>query len=250
MLEVVTRLLSDYEDVLDNMVRTNAILLDLAPENIRERILVRGFVEIGGYGALKNATSYALEEKKLIESMKDIFCMEETAALWVVRLFGVAMGLIDAKELPAQGQDEEKIARTLSASLAGQVAIGKKHVVALCADGTIYAGGDNSEFQCDVMGWKDIIAVAAGDTHTLALRADGKVFATGSNTYDECDVSHMENVKAVYAFGNDSICVLNDGTVVSAGRSSWDLSTFSDIFADKCSSSSLSKWSIHIQQIL
>jgi len=232
MLETITRLLKDEPEILHNMQRTNAILLDLAPENPRERILVRSFVEIGGLERLQNAASYALAEKKLLEIITQTFCMEPTAALWVVRLFGVAMGLVPQSELPALDEKTgafsltERVAETY---LAGQVAIGKKHVVAISADSTLFAGGDNADFQCDVIGWRDIVAVAAGESHTLGLSAGGKVFATGSNEFDECDIGHLSDVRAVYAFGNDSVCVLKDGTVQAFGQSKFDLSTFSDI---------------------
>jgi hypothetical protein len=225
MLETVTRIIREYEDVLDNMHRINAVLLDLSPDMPRERILVRSFVEIDGCNCLKNS-SYPLAEKKLVQNLTEMFSMEKAAALWVVRLFGVALGLLGEDELP---DSEPQLKRILSSDIFGQVAIGKKHVVAISADGTVLAGGDNSDFQCDVVGWKDIVAVAAGDAHTLGLRADGKVLAAGSNTYDECDVGNLSGVRGIYAFGNDSVCILEDGTAVAFGRSGLDLSSFSDI---------------------
>jgi hypothetical protein len=210
------------------MNRTNAVLLDLSPEMHRERILVRSFVEIDGFTALKNASAYPLAEKKLVQNLCDTFSMERAAALWVVRLFGVATGVLDESEL-GESDAKARIERTASGYIQGQVAIGKKHVVAVSADQTVFAGGDNLDFQCDVLGWEDIVAVAAGEAHTLGLRADGRVFATGTNVHDECDVGHLTGVKAVYAFGHDSVCVLNDGTAFAVGRSGLDLSSFSDI---------------------
>jgi len=230
MPEIIARVLREHGDVLENMHRTNAILLDLAPDMPRERILVRNFVEADGYNALKNTTAYPLTEKKLIQNLIDTFSMERAAALWIVRLFGVALGHLEESELPSDEKDAKaQLERTAASYLGGQVSIGKKHVVAISADGTVFAGGDNSEFQCDVAGWEDIVAVAAGEAHTLGLRADGRVLATGSNVYDECDVGHLTSIRAVYAFGNDSICVCNDGTAVAFGRSKYDLSTFSEI---------------------
>ncbi|MCL1884811.1 MAG: hypothetical protein FWF81_13790 [Defluviitaleaceae bacterium] len=233
MLEVIARVLREYEDALENMYRTNAILLDLSPEMVKERILVRSFVEIDGYNALKNASAYPLEEKKLLEILIETFSVERAAALWVVRLFGVAMGFLKESELPDTTNEAVKarIMRTASSYISGQVAIGKKHVAAVSPDGMVFAGGDNSEFQCDVVGWEDIVAVAAGEAHTLGLRADGTVLATGSNIYDECDVGHLTNVKAIYAFGGDSICVFDDGTATAFGRSKLNLSSFSDILS-------------------
>ena len=50
------------------------------------------------------------------------------------------------------------------------------------------AGGDDSG-QCDVAGWRGIVAVAAGSTYTLGLRADGTVVATGGDDHGQCDVA-------------------------------------------------------------
>ena len=230
MLDIITRIINDYgDDILSNMQRTNAILLDLAPSMRKERILVRSFVELDGYSTIKSSyTSYALAEKKLVQSLMETFSMERSAAMWVVRLFAVALGYVENLFQNHQG---ENAIHEISATgyLQGQVAIGKSHAVAVSADGTVFAGGDNSEYQCDVSHWRDIVAVAAGDSHTLGLRADGTVIAAGSNAFDQCDISHITDVRAVYAFGCDSVCVLKDGTAIAVGRSKLNLSEFNDI---------------------
>ena len=58
------------------------------------------------------------------------------------------------------------------------VSAGYWHTVGLKADGTVVAAGKNNLGQCDVAGWKDIVAVSAGDHHTVGLKADGTVVAT------------------------------------------------------------------------
>ena len=237
MLEVIKRILIDYGDeILGNMHRTHAILLDLAPaaELKRERILVRNFIEMDGYGALKNASAdYPMLEKKLTQVMIDTFAVEKQAAAWAVRVFAAALGLLQDSEvvplLEINEASEKLMARLADGYLQGQVSIGRSHVVAVSTDGSVFAAGGNDHFECDVSGWQNIVAVAARDSHTLGLRQDGTVLAAGSNAFDQCDVSHFSDVKAVYAFGNDSICVLKDGTAVSAGRSKLNLSEFSDI---------------------
>ncbi len=68
------------------------------------------------------------------------------------------------------------------------IAAGRRHSVALKVDGTVVATGDNRYGQCQVGGWRDIVAVRAGNvhmarntgnTHTLGLRANGTVVAVG-----------------------------------------------------------------------
>ena len=232
MLDVITHIINKFGDeVFDDMRRTNAILLDLAPNSRRERILVRSFIEIDGYNSLKNASAdYPLAEKKLVQSLMETFAMERNAAVWAVRLFGVALGHLTHSEVAESSGTSSVITEHITEGyLQGQVAIGKSHVIAVAADGTVWAGGHNRDFQCDISGWHDIVAVAAGDSHSLGLKADGTVLAAGSNAYDQCDVGHLTDVRGIYAFGHDSICVMADGTAVSAGRSKWNLAEFTDI---------------------
>ena len=237
MLGVLKRIFENYgDDFFHNMHRTNAILLDLAPGLNRERILVRSFIEIDGYRTLKSAgqiPAYTLVEKRLTQTLAETFSMERAAAMWVVRLFAMVLGLLPEAEIPlAFGEETPMPGGALFFSkpyIHGQIAMGMAHAAAVSVDGTVFAGGANRDFQCDVSGWRDIVAVAAGDAHTLGLRANGTVLAAGSNAYDQCDVSHLTGVKAIYAFGYDSVCVLADGTCVAVGGSKWDVSDFTDI---------------------
>ena len=70
------------------------------------------------------------------------------------------------------------------------IAAGRRHTVGLKSDGTVTAVGDNKYGQCDVSGWRDIVAVAAGNVHmatntgnahTIGLKSDGTVVAVGWN---------------------------------------------------------------------
>ena len=231
MPDVLKRILHEYgEDMFMSMQRINAILLDLAPDCPKERILVRNFVEFGGYQALKNADEYKLTESRLVQGLVDRFSMHERAAFWVVRTFGALLDVIEQHEVPALTADsKEYIEHTIKPKLSGQVSIGRNHVAALSPDGKVFAGGENNFHQCDVSHWRDIVAVAAGDTHTLGLRADGVVLASGSNANDQCDVGHFKDVGAVFAYGWDSIVVMKNGTAAAVGRSKLDLSEFHGI---------------------
>src|SRR2546428_1636738 len=63
------------------------------------------------------------------------------------------------------------------------VAAGAGHSLALLANGTVIAWGDNSFQQASVpLGVTGVVAIAAGDYHSLALRSDGTVVAWGDNT--------------------------------------------------------------------
>ena len=97
-----------------------------------------------------------------------------------------------------------------SGVLAGKVilraAVGSGHTLALCADGTLAAWGDNSSGQLGnnnpaqantaslvdqtgVLAGKTVVAIAAGTTHSLALCSDGTLASWGDNSYGQLGTS-------------------------------------------------------------
>ncbi|GIW30306.1 MAG: hypothetical protein KatS3mg071_0480 [Meiothermus sp.] len=80
-----------------------------------------------------------------------------------------------------------------------------------------------------IPGLSDVIALAAGDDHTLALKADGSVWAWGDNPNGELGtgdntpysvptaVPNLTGVKSIAAGGNHSVALLADGTVRTWG---------------------------------
>jgi hypothetical protein len=234
ILPVIEYILHTYGDaVFGNMLRTNAMLLDLAPDMTRERVLARDFIEIGGFHAMKNAgMDYPLVKHKLTQTLMETHCLERTAAEWVTGLFGAALGCEDASNqihLPEAVEFITKADVHVPVANAFAAAIGKTHAAAIAADGTVFAGGNNAHFQCDVSGWRSIVAIAAGDAHTIGLKTDGTVTAAGSNNCDQCDVGHLQDVASVYAFGNTTVCVKKDGTAAAFGLQAPDLSNFTSV---------------------
>lgn len=96
-----------------------------------------------------------------------------------------------------------------------RVAAGDRHTLALRADGTVLACGDNAQGQCDVSGWTDVRQVAAGAQHSLGLRADGTVVACGDNSLGQCDVSGWTGITAIAANACGSFGLRADGTVAA-----------------------------------
>ena len=94
------------------------------------------------------------------------------------------------------------------------------HTVGLKSDGTVVAVGVNDFGQCDVSDWKDIVTVSAGYNHTVGLKSDGTVVAVGENTYGQCDVSSWKDIVAVSASKSFSVGLKSDGTVVAVGDNS------------------------------
>lgn len=106
----------------------------------------------------------------------------------------------------------------------GSNGIGGGHTVGLKEDGTVVAVGDKERQQCDVTGWKDIVAIVAGDWHTVGLRSDGTVVATGNDgtddfeTYDNaCAVDGWTNIVAIAAGSGYTLGLKSDGSVVYVG---------------------------------
>ena len=97
---------------------------------------------------------------------------------------------------------------------------GENHTVILYSDGSVAAIGRNSDGQCNVGSWRDIIQIAAGFNHTVGVRSDGTVVAVGRNTGGQCNVGSWRNIVQVAAGEAHTLGLRKDGTVVAIGRNS------------------------------
>lgn len=97
---------------------------------------------------------------------------------------------------------------------------GAYHIVALRADGSVVATGDNEYGQCNVSDWTDIIGISVGDYHTIGLKSDGTVVATNLTGTDfpnwgQCEVSDWTNIVAISTNSYHTVGLKTDGTVVA-----------------------------------
>ena len=128
------------------------------------------------------------------------------------------------------------------------IAAGSSHSLALKADGTVLAWGDNTSGQLgdgtndkstipvqvedpnDLSGFlSGVNAIAVGWSHSLALKDDGTVWAWGENRSGQLgngsttnsntpvQVSDLDGVKAVAAGWGHSLALKDDGTVWAWG---------------------------------
>lgn len=131
-----------------------------------------------------------------------------------------------------------------------QIAVGSDQSLALLADGTVMAWGDNHRGELGngtteesltptlVSRLNDVVAIATGEHHTLALLSNGTVMAWGDNLYGElghdpasgpedCGISPCSKVpvavpglSGVIALASGSffsLALLSDGTVMAWG---------------------------------
>ena len=82
--------------------------------------------------------------------------------------------------------------------------------MALKADGTVIAWGDNGYGQTNLPGGlTNVVAIAAGWDHSLALKQDGSVVGWGDNTYGECTApAGLTNVVAIAGGGSWSLAIV------------------------------------------
>jgi alpha-tubulin suppressor-like RCC1 family protein len=66
------------------------------------------------------------------------------------------------------------------------------------------------------------VAIAGGWWHSLALRADGTVVAWGDNSYDQCVVpASATNIVGIAAGYSHSLALRADGTIITWGNGAW-----------------------------
>ncbi len=97
------------------------------------------------------------------------------------------------------------------------VSVGDAHTVILLSNGRVEAFGSDLYGQCDVSGWKNIVAISAGANHTVGLTSDGKVVAVGRNSEGQTSVSSIKSAVMISAGGRHTLALTSDGKVIACG---------------------------------
>jgi len=133
--------------------------------------------------------------------------------------------------------------RQFGSSYIIDIACGKRHSLALAADGTVWAVGSNSSGQLGFgdkgtrCGWaktslRNIKAIACGYFHSLALSNDGKIYVAGENNWHQLGGNHemyysweemnINNIKfkAIACGYHHSLAISTNGSVYATGSQS------------------------------
>ncbi len=125
------------------------------------------------------------------------------------------------EELEAQQRAQELARLQRGERLKGRkfpvLAVGRNHTVGLKTDGTVVAVGSNEYGQCNVSGWRNIIAVAAGEYYTVGLKTDGTVVAVGRNEKYCCNVQSWRGIVEISAGMDYTVGLNTDGNLEDVG---------------------------------
>jgi alpha-tubulin suppressor-like RCC1 family protein/serine/threonine protein kinase/tetratricopeptide (TPR) repeat protein len=102
------------------------------------------------------------------------------------------------------------------------VSAGDRHSLALRADGTVGAWGDNTDGQASPpAGLSNVVDIAAGGAHSLALTVEGTVVGWGNDgSGQRTPPGGVSHVVAVAAGSRHSLALRADGTVAAWGDNS------------------------------
>ena len=133
-----------------------------------------------------------------------------------VRAWGAGTFISTPADYYNWGQSIVPAGLTNAALIAG----GWRHSLALNADGTLTAWGDDSIGQTDFFPSDDYMSISCGWQHSLALETDGIVVAAGDDSYGQIEVpASLSNVVAVACGFYHSLALKSDGMVVAWGPS-------------------------------
>ena len=120
-----------------------------------------------------------------------------------------------AKQKAKEAKEMAQKMRSRFQAGAGMIACSMHHCVALKPDGTVIAVGENRDGQCNVSGWRNVVAVDCDNNGTVGLTAAGTVLYAGSTFHHQAQCTRWNNIKAITM---SDACVYGlryDGTVAA-----------------------------------
>lgn len=99
----------------------------------------------------------------------------------------------------------------------GMTVAGLTHSLGVRTDGTVVATGQNTDGQCDVSGWTNIIYAAAGDKISVGVKEDGTVVWAGASMAGIEDLASWTDVKKVAVGDGIIVGISKDGIGMGIG---------------------------------
>ena len=160
----------------------------------------------GAIAAFEALDNFADSADRILQIRTESYAMAEQLlsegdVVHAAMAFGVAGPYSDARQ-----RSLELWGKVVTPST---IAIDSLGTVAVKADGTAVATGNNKYHQFDLESWTDIVGVSRDYSRTIGWKADGTVVVAGR----ESEVSAWTDIVAISA-GNNIIGLKSDGTVV------------------------------------
>lgn len=155
----------------------------------------------------------SIEESKKIVYENALIEYELGNYLKALELFETVLDYGNSKQMV-----EECKAQILRRNLCNIISAGVRTSIAIESDGDVMAVGDNTERQCEVAQWRDVISVDTYGCFTVGLTKDGDVELAGVYDGKDVDISNWNNIIDVAAGERFVIGLKSDGTVVSDGH--------------------------------
>merc|ERR1712032_325460 len=134
--------------------------------------------------------------------------------------------------------NEVKFFANLSNTKVTKIAVGARHSLVLCADGSLYSFGDNSDGQCTGFSTRystpnkiggelrgKVVDVKCGYNHCLVILETGELYAWGDNSFGKLTIrensQNLNSPKILQILKGKSICKISLGfqmTIIATSK--------------------------------
>lgn len=109
---------------------------------------------------------------------------------------------------------------------------GNDHIVGLKSNGTVVAAGQNTQGECDVEGFLDIVSIYARENSTIGIDKFGRVWTAGDIKVAS-EVEVWTDVKEAIYSANVMYGLKNDGSIVTAHTYTYMSGSYYDNLSEK-----------------
>ena len=168
-------------------------------------------------------TTYRFGQMTIPASLQSPFAVNDPLRVIALAAGGTHMLALRANGTVIAWGNNADGQTTIPAGLSGvvHIAAGRRHSVALLNTGRMVAWGDNSSGQLNVPNIANVVNVSAGALHTIALRSNGTVFGWGQNFDGQLNLPTTAIFVDIAANDWNSVLLASDGTVSVYGNAQY-----------------------------